>query len=58
MKFDKRIIPDLILGLASSCAIVGALFKIQHWAGGSGIVFTGILFLILGLGLKLNSYRR
>jgi hypothetical protein len=58
MKFDKSIIPNLILGLASSCTVVGALFKIQHWAGGSGIIFIGILFLILGLGLKLNSNTR
>jgi hypothetical protein len=55
MKIDKSIIPNLILGLGSSFTVVGALFKIQHWAGGSGLVLTGVVVFILGVGLKLNS---
>lgn len=52
---DKgKYIKNLIIGLGASVVLLGALFKIQHWPGGSimltaGMVTEAFIFALLGL---------
>ncbi|MCB2410908.1 hypothetical protein [Hymenobacter lucidus] len=47
----KHALIVLVLGLCVD--FVGALFKIQHWAGGSGLLIAGTVLKVAGALLLL-----
>ena len=56
-----KYVKNLIIGLGASIVLLGALFKIQHWAGGSIMLTIGMsteafIFAMLGLIPPLSDY--
>jgi len=49
-----KYIKNLLIGLGASVVLLGALFKIQHWAGGTTMLTIGMcteafIFAMLGI---------
>ena len=46
----KRTVTNMVYGFGASLVILGALFKIQHWPGGSEILTLGMVVEALVFG--------
>ncbi|MGA0042440.1 MAG: gliding motility protein GldL [Flavobacteriaceae bacterium] len=46
----KRTVTNMVYGFGASLVIIGALFKIQHWTGGSFILTAGMIVEALVFG--------
>lgn len=46
----KRTVTNMVYGFGASLVIIGALFKIQHWTGGSIILTAGMIVEALVFG--------